>query len=118
MKDGETWGDARSTRNQANTWIKINKTISNQQITRKLGYFLWGFSKFRTKSRKRRLEDGGRDSKDVIKVAPDTHDTGLTRCRPIFHVWSESLEEHDKHGEEQGEITRGNTQEQVQSHIH
>ena len=34
MKDGETWGNARSTRNQANPWIKINKTSSNQQITK------------------------------------------------------------------------------------
>ena len=37
MKDGETWGHARSTRNQANPWIKINKTSSNQQITKKIG---------------------------------------------------------------------------------
>ena len=45
MKDGETWGDARSTRNQANPWIKINKTSSNQQFTKKnWGYFWWGFS--------------------------------------------------------------------------
>ena len=29
-----------------------------------------------------------------------------------------SLEEHNEHEEEQIEITRGNTQEQVQSHIH
>ena len=35
MKSGETWGDARSSRNQANPWIKINKTSSNQQITKK-----------------------------------------------------------------------------------
>ena len=28
MEGGETWGDARSTRNQANPWIKINKTSS------------------------------------------------------------------------------------------
>ena len=44
MESGETWGDARSTRNQANPWIKINKTSSNQQITKKnWGYFWWGF---------------------------------------------------------------------------
>ena len=35
MEGGETWGDARSTRNQANPWIKINKTSSNQQIRKK-----------------------------------------------------------------------------------
>ena len=45
MESGEIWGDARSTRNQANPWIKINKTSSNQQITKKFGgYFWWGFS--------------------------------------------------------------------------
>ena len=45
MESGETWGNARSTRNQANPWIKINKTSSNQQITKKIGgYFWWGFS--------------------------------------------------------------------------
>ena len=45
MESGETWGYARSTRNQANPWIKINKTSSNQQITKKIGgYFWWGFS--------------------------------------------------------------------------
>ena len=45
MEDGETWGDARSTRKQANPWIKINKTSSNKQITKNWGYFCWGFSK-------------------------------------------------------------------------
>ena len=45
MESGDTWGYARSTRNQANLWIKINKTSSNQQITKKIGgYFWWGFS--------------------------------------------------------------------------
>ena len=42
MEGGETWGDARSTRNQANPWIKINKTSSNQQITKKIGAILGG----------------------------------------------------------------------------
>ena len=42
MKDGETWGNARSTRNQANPWIKINKTSSNQQITKKIGAIFGG----------------------------------------------------------------------------
>ena len=37
MEGGGTWGNARSTRNQANPWIKINKTSSNQQITKKFG---------------------------------------------------------------------------------
>ena len=35
MERGETWGDARSTRNQENPWIKIKKS-SNQQITKKI----------------------------------------------------------------------------------
>ena len=65
-KMGETWGNARSTGNQENPWIKINKTSSNQQITKKFGaIFWWGFSDFRTKSSKTRLENGGRDSKYV-----------------------------------------------------
>ena len=42
MESGETWGDARSTRNQANPWIKINKTSSNQQITKKIGAIFCG----------------------------------------------------------------------------
>ena len=42
MEDGETWGDARSTRNQANPWIKINKTSSNQQTQKKLGAIFGG----------------------------------------------------------------------------
>ena len=45
MEGGETWGDARSPRNQANPWIKINKTSSNQQITKQIwGLFLVGIS--------------------------------------------------------------------------
>ena len=42
MKDGETWANARSTRNQANPWIKINKTSSCQQITKKIGAIFGG----------------------------------------------------------------------------
>ena len=42
MGSGETWGDARSTRNQANPWIKSNKTSSNQQITEKFGAIFGG----------------------------------------------------------------------------
>ena len=37
MESGETWGNARSTRNQANPWIKSNKISSKQQITKKFG---------------------------------------------------------------------------------
>ena len=45
MEGGETWGYARSTRNQANPWIKINKTSSHQQITKHFGgYFCGEFS--------------------------------------------------------------------------
>ena len=36
------------------------------------GLFLVGIFEFRTKSSKRRLENGGRDSKYVINVAHDT----------------------------------------------
>ena len=43
----ETWGNARSTRNQANPWIKINKTSSNQQITKKIGAIFGGDFRFR-----------------------------------------------------------------------
>ena len=42
MEGGETWGDARSTRNQANPRIKINKTSSYQQITKKIGAIFGG----------------------------------------------------------------------------
>ena len=60
MKDGETWGNARSTRNQANPWIKINKTSSNQQITqKKLGLFLVGIFGFREEHNKIKLEKEG-----------------------------------------------------------
>ena len=73
MESGETWGKAISTQYTTNSWIKINKTSSNQQITKKFGgYFLVGIFKFRTKSSKRRLENGGRDSKFVINLALDT----------------------------------------------
>ena len=36
-KVGKRWGKARSTRNTANPWSKINKTSSNSQITEKFG---------------------------------------------------------------------------------
>ena len=42
MEGGETWREARSTRNQANPWIKISKTSSNQQITKKIGAIFGG----------------------------------------------------------------------------
>src|SRR4051812_38034652 len=42
MERGETWEDARSTRNQANPWIKSNKTSSNQQITKNFGAIFGG----------------------------------------------------------------------------
>ena len=52
MKDEETWGNARSTRNQANPWIKINKTSSNQQITKKIGALFVGNFLIRDKTNK------------------------------------------------------------------
>ena len=42
MEVGETWGDARSTPNEQNPRIKINKTSSNQQITKKIGAIFGG----------------------------------------------------------------------------
>jgi hypothetical protein len=42
MESGKTFGEARSTLNIANPWIKFNKTSSNQQITKKWGLFLVG----------------------------------------------------------------------------
>ena len=74
MKDGETWGNARSTRNQANPWIKSNKTSSKQQITKKMGLFLVGIFGFWDKINKIKLEKRGRGSKNVINVAHDTKD--------------------------------------------
>ena len=51
MESGETWVKDRSTSNHANPWIKINKTSSNLQITKKIGaIFWWGIFEFRTKS--------------------------------------------------------------------
>ena len=35
-----------------------------------------------------------------------------------FTIGADPYKEYEEHGEEQREITRGNTQEQVQSHIH
>ena len=42
MESGENWGNARSTQNQENPWIKINKTSSNHQITKKFGAIFGG----------------------------------------------------------------------------
>ena len=53
MESGETWGDARSTRNQENPHIKIKKISSKTTNHKKLwGPFLVGFFGFRTKSTK------------------------------------------------------------------
>ena len=72
MKSGEIWGNARSTQNQANPWIKINKTSSNQQITKKIGAILVGIFKIGEEHNKIKLgnEEGG--SKIMINVAHDT----------------------------------------------
>ena len=48
MKDGETWG------NQANPWIKINKTSSCQQITKKIW---WGNFELGRKTTRSKLEN-------------------------------------------------------------
>ena len=72
MESGETWGYARSTPNQANPWIKSNKTSSNQQITKKWGYFLWGIFEIGEEHNKIRLENKGGGSEIMINVAHDT----------------------------------------------
>ena len=52
---------------------KSTKHHQNQQITeKKLGPFLVGIFEFRTKSSKRRLENGGGGSEIMINVAHDT----------------------------------------------
>ena len=50
----ERWGkgEARSTQNKANPQIKSNKISTHQQITKKLGLFLWGIFELGTKSTK------------------------------------------------------------------
>ncbi len=59
MESGENLGDARSTRNQENPWIKINKTSSNQQITKKFGaIFWWGFSDLGRKQQNKARKHG------------------------------------------------------------
>ena len=57
MESGENWGNSRSTRNQANPLIKINKTSSNQQITKKIGLFLVGIFEIGEEHYKIRLEN-------------------------------------------------------------
>ena len=53
MESGEKWGKVRSTSNKANPWNKINKTSSNQRITKKFGgYFWWGFFELGRKTTK------------------------------------------------------------------
>jgi hypothetical protein len=72
MESGETWGDARSTRNQANPWIKINKTSSNQQITKKIGMaiFVGNFRNW-AKQTKLGLESGGEELQSVNQRGSD-----------------------------------------------
>ena len=51
---------------------KSTKHHQTNKSQKNLGLFLVGIFEFRTKSSKRRLENGGRDSKYVINVAHDT----------------------------------------------
>ena len=51
---------------------KSTKHHQTNKSQKNWGYFWWGFSKFRTKSSKGRLENSGKDSKYVINVAHDT----------------------------------------------
>ena len=58
MECGETWGKARSTQDTTNPWIKINKTSSNEQITKKnWGLFFGGDFRIWDKINKTRLEN-------------------------------------------------------------
>ena len=54
--------------------IKINKTSSNQQITKKLGLFLVGIFEIGEEHNKIKLENKGRGSKFVINLALDAKD--------------------------------------------
>ena len=51
---------------------KSTKHHQTNKSQKNWGYFWWGFLKFRTKSSKRRLENGGGGSEIVINVAHDT----------------------------------------------
>ena len=72
MESGEKKGNARSTHNTVNPWIKINKTLSNQQVKKKLGLFFVGISKIGEEHNKIRLENKEGGSEIVINVAHDT----------------------------------------------
>ena len=69
---GEIWGNLDPLETQRIHGSKSTKHHPNQQIVKKLGLFLVGIFEFRTKSSKRRLENGGRGSKFLINVAHDT----------------------------------------------
>ena len=66
-------GKGRSTWNQANPWIKSNKTSSNQQITKKnWGYFWWGIFEITEEDTTINLENKEGGSQIVFNVAHDT----------------------------------------------
>ena len=72
MESGVNLGKARSTSNKANPQIKFNKIPSHQQIKKKLGLFLWGNFRIRTKNNKTKLKTKRGGSEIMINVAHDT----------------------------------------------
>ena len=68
-KLGENGWEARSTQNKANPRIQTNKISTHQQITKKLGLFLVGNFRIRTKNNKTRLETQRGGSEIVINMA-------------------------------------------------
>ena len=65
--------DVRGKGRMSGTLYPEKNTRSKSNKSQKIwGYFWWGFSDFRMKSSKTRLENGGGDSKFVINVAHDT----------------------------------------------
>ena len=70
---GEKIGNARSTRDTTNPWIKINKTSSKPtNHKKKLGLFLVGIFEIGEEHNKIRLETQRGGSEIVINVALDT----------------------------------------------
>jgi hypothetical protein len=67
-----SWGKARSTCNTSNPWIKINKTSSNQQITKKIGMALFvGIFEIGQKHTKLGLESGEEELQSVNQRGSD-----------------------------------------------
>ena len=57
MKSGETWGNARSTRNQANPWTKSTKHHHTNKSQKNLRLFLVGIFEIKEEHNKIKLEN-------------------------------------------------------------